>query len=62
MTESRFNTIVVLDAVPDGEFNTARRLKEDLQDIAGYVAANFQVRYVRIDTINALKLGIAKIF
>ena len=50
MSDSQFNTIVILDAVPDGELNTARRLNNDLRDIADYVAEGLQVRYVRIKT------------
>lgn len=61
MSDSKFNGIVILDAVPEGELNTARRLKEDLIDIACYVADGLQVRYIRIDTINALEVGISDI-
>jgi hypothetical protein len=61
MSESRFNGIVILDAVPEGELNTARRLKEDLKDISCYVANGLQVRYVRIDTTYALRVGISEI-
>jgi len=60
MSESLFNTIVILDAVPDGELNTARRLNDDLKDIACYVAEGLQIRYVRIKTYDDLKLGLAK--
>lgn len=60
MSESLFNTIVILDAVPDGELNTARSLNEDLKDIADYAAVGLQVHYVRIKTYDDLKLGLAK--
>lgn len=33
MGESRFNGIVILDAMPDGELDTARRMEENLKDI-----------------------------
>jgi len=49
MTDSYFNTIVILDAIPEGELNTARRLKEDLEDISDYVAQNLIVRYYRLN-------------
>jgi hypothetical protein len=61
MSESRFNGVVILDAIPDGELNTARRLKEDLEDISCYLAEGFQVRYFRIDTIEALEVVISEI-
>lgn len=61
MTETKFNGIIVLDAVPEGELNTARRLTEDLKDIACYVADGLQVRYIRIDTIDALNVGISEV-
>jgi hypothetical protein len=61
MAESHFNGIVVLDAIPDGELNTARRLKENLEDISFYVADGLQVRYFRINTVDELKSGIAEI-
>ena len=58
MSESRFNSIVILDAVPDGELNTARRLKEDLLDIC-YFAEGLNVRYFRLNTIDDLNSGIS---
>lgn len=61
MAESHFNGIVVLDAIPDGELNTARRLKENLDDISLYVATGLQVRYFYLNTIDDLKSGMAQI-
>lgn len=61
MAESNFNGIVVLDAIPDGELNTARRLKENLEDISLYAANGLQVRYYYLNTIDDLKSGIAEI-
>lgn len=58
MSESRFNAIVILDAVPEGELNTARRLKDELRDIADYVADGLQVRYFRLNSIDDLRAGI----
>lgn len=61
MTDSHFNGIVVLDAIPDGELNTARRLKENLEDISLYVANDLQVRYYRLNAIDDLKSGMAEV-
>ena len=61
MSDSRFNSVVVLDAIPEGELNTARRLKEDLQYIACYVANGLQVRYWRLKGMNDLKSCITSI-
>lgn len=61
MTDSIFNGIVILDAIPEGELNTARKLREDLLDISSYVAAGLQVRYIRINTIDDLIDGISGI-
>ena len=58
MSESQFNGIIILDAVPEGEFNTARRLKEDLLDIC-YFAEGLNVRYFRLNTIDDLNSGIS---
>jgi len=61
MTDSIFNGIVILDAIPEGELNTARRLKEDLLDISNYIASGLQVRYIRINTIDDLINGLSEI-
>ncbi|MHB9098833.1 MAG: hypothetical protein ACYC5X_13535, partial [Syntrophales bacterium] len=61
MTDSHFNGIVVLDAIPDGELNTARRLKENLEDISLYVANGLQVRYYHLNTIDDLKSAMAEV-
>lgn len=55
MSDSRFNTIIILDAVPEGEPNTARRLREDLRDIARDSADGLQVKYNRLDNIEDLR-------
>lgn len=61
MSDTIFNGIVILDGIPEGELNTARRLKEDLEDIACYLANGLKVRYVRIETIDSLESGISKV-
>lgn len=62
MADSLFNTIVILDAVPEGELNTARRLKEDLEDISCYIAEDLNVRYYRLNTFSDLVSGINEIW
>lgn len=62
MSESRFNAVVILDAIPAGEFNTAHRLEEDLRDIASYFADGLQVRYFRLNSIDDLRAGMLSIF
>lgn len=67
MSDGRFNCVAILDAIPEGELNTARRLREDLDDIACYVAKGLEVRYFKIQTtydlysaISSLKLEAEK--
>jgi len=57
----RVNGIAILDAIPEGELNTARRLREDLRDIAAYHADGLQVRYIRLNTHQDLKVGISNL-
>jgi hypothetical protein len=54
MSISRFNAVVILDAIPEGESNTARRLKEELDDVANYIRPGLQISYIRIKTISDL--------
>jgi hypothetical protein len=61
MNDTVFNGIVILDGIPEGEFNTARRLREDLEDIACYLANGLKVRYLRVETIDSLESGISKV-
>lgn len=49
MTEGRFNTVVILDAIPEGELNTASHLREQLRDIADYHIEGLHTRYYRIE-------------
>jgi len=55
MNQNRFNAIIILDAIPAGEFNTARRLKEELDDIAAYTIQGLRVLYFRIETMMDLE-------
>jgi len=61
MSENRFNAVAILDAIPEGELNTARRLKEELEDIASFVADGLQVYYVRIETMESLENTISDV-
>lgn len=53
MAGAKFNTIVVVDAIPDWELNTARRLHGHLLDIANSVEG-LDVRYSRVNTLQDL--------
>lgn len=57
MADARFNCIAILDAIPTGEFNTARRLREQLLDIRLTVPSNVRldIRYFRIETVSDLE-------
>lgn len=61
MGDDRFNCVAILDAIPDGELNTAHHLHEDLQDIASYVAKGLEVRYFRIETPRNIEDAIASL-
>lgn len=61
MRDGRVNSVAILDAIPEGELNTARRLREDLRDISSNFAYDLQVRYVRVDTITDLEAGISSL-
>lgn len=61
MADSQFNGVAILDAIPEGELNTARRLKEELEDISMYIAEGLQVRYIRVNTLADLEVGISSL-
>lgn len=63
MPDSRFNTVVILDCIPEDELNTARRLKESLEDLACYYdeAKDLKTKYLRIDNLNSLEDAFNKI-
>lgn len=50
MDINRFNQIVVLDSVPEGDYNTARRLHEDIQTYANAYSRSPAIQYVRIES------------
>ena len=59
MPDGRFSGIAILDAIPNGELNTARRLRENLEDVAAYCVEGLQVRYFRVATLHELERAIA---
>lgn len=59
MSKNRFNAIVILDAIPEGELNTARLLRENLKDIANFVIDGLHVFYYRIETMDCLEHAIS---
>ena len=61
MSKNIVNGIVILDAIPEGELNTARRLKEDLLDLSYTLSKCLEVRYIRLETFSDLQNGIAEI-
>ena len=57
-SDGRFNCVVILDAIPDGERNTARILKDTLQDISDYKYQPLRVKYLRLNSIQDLIDGL----
>ncbi|HEY0845604.1 MAG TPA: hypothetical protein VGE12_09555 [Noviherbaspirillum sp.] len=49
MDYNRFNQILVVDSIPTGEYNTAKRLFEDLESHATAYSPSPAVRYVRAE-------------
>lgn len=49
MDSNRFNAVVVLDSIPDGELNTAKRLVEDLEVAAAAYPPTPAIAHVRIE-------------
>lgn len=50
MSSNLFHSVVILDAIPDGELGTARRLREDLRDIAISLSPTPEIQYYRIES------------
>ena len=47
-----------MDAIPKGELNTARKLKENLEDLKFNLDNSFRVGYIRVETIKDIDIGI----
>ena len=58
MDDGQFNCITILDAIPEGHMNTARRLRENLIDLSNIIDGELQVRYIRVNTLSDLRDGI----
>ena len=65
MSANLFHSVVILDAIPEGQLSTARRLREDLRDIAIAFSPTPEIRYFRLETpddfvaaIQELKRGV----
>ena len=50
MASATFNSLAILDAIPHGELNTARHLRESILDLAPILNANLHVSLTSIDT------------
>jgi hypothetical protein len=50
MDSNRFNQILVVDSVPAGEYNTAKRLFEDIQTYASAYSPSPAAHYVRVES------------
>ncbi|GBC61309.1 hypothetical protein DENIS_2269 [Desulfonema ishimotonii] len=55
MSKNLFNSIVIIDFIPDGEINTARRLLEDLDTNARPFAEELQTDYFRTESLSEFK-------
>ena len=55
MPNTKFDSIIILDAVPAAEWQTARRLKEDLEDASIAVGRPLNVRREKIETVADLR-------
>ena len=55
MPSAKFDSVIILDAVPDAEAQTARRLKEDIEDASIAVGRSLTVRREKIATIADLR-------
>ncbi len=61
MSENHFNTIVIIDFIPENEFNTARKLREDLEIIGSTQAVGLKIQYLRTLTFGDLEKHISRV-
>lgn len=54
MSSNRFNKILVIDSIPEGESNTARRLFEDIKAYANAYQGSPFPEYIRVNNGNEL--------
>lgn len=55
MSDNRFNTVVIIDSIPAGELNTARRLHEDLEVYKALPESTPGVVYEQVGSVQALE-------
>lgn len=60
MDANRFNQILVIDSIPSGELNTAKRLVEDIETYASAFSPSPAVQYVRVESWDELIEQISK--
>ncbi len=51
MDSNRFNQILIVDSIPTGEYNTARRLFEDLEIHAIAYSPSPAIKYIRVNNV-----------
>jgi hypothetical protein len=61
MNEARVNAVAILDAIPEGEFNTARRLRDDLEAISATLGLGVTIRYFKVKTLPDLEIAMQKL-
>jgi len=54
MSENRFNYVVILDSIPAGDLNTARRLHEDIETCAAAYSPTPGIAYLRVENQSSL--------
>jgi hypothetical protein len=57
MSQNLFNTIVIIDCIPNDELNTARQLRDDLGIIAAAFADGLHVKLIRVENHTDLVNG-----
>lgn len=60
-SENRFNTVVILDSIPVTDLNTAKRLFDDLRDVAYAYSPIPAIGYYRVESSVALKHAIEEL-
>lgn len=53
-SNNRFNTVVIVDSIPDGQMNTALRLWDDLRDISNEFSPVPRIEYCRVESADDL--------
>ena len=61
MSKNIVNGVVILDAIPVGDLNTAKRLKDDLLDLSYTLDTRLEIRYFRLEEAGDLDSAISTI-